>query len=334
MKVGFSIHMRYPQQFRTKSWPQLYQDEIDLAVYAEELGFDSCWVYEHHFTEPEGHCTSPMAVCAALAARTKRMEIGPNLILPLHDPVLVAEEAAVIDLMSGGRFCLGLVQGYRKVEYDGWGIPTSERGRRLSEGVDIIRKCWQGETFSYDGEFWQYSNITPDPPPAHDIPILYGGRAPTGLRRAARDRVGILSQGPGMESPKLYAEECRKLGWGPGNVRHLRYFVVSEDPEKTWAELKPYAENMMKVYDKWFQNTKDRGVTQVIGDELNADDLLADDLYIVGTPEHAIERVNKLKADYPDIHEVWGLWHFPGLAHEKVAESLELFANKVMPHIR
>ena len=114
--------------------------------------------------------------------------------------------------------------------------------RRLSEGADIIRKCWQGETFSYDGEFWQYSNITPDPPPAHDIPILYGGRAPAGLRRAARDRVGILSQGPGMESPKLYAEECKKLGWGPGDVRHLRYFVVSEDPEKTWAELKPYAE--------------------------------------------------------------------------------------------
>ena len=91
---------------------------------------------------------------------------------------------------------------------------------------------------------------------------------------------------------------------------------------------------MMKVYDKWFQNSKDRGVTQVIGDELNADDLLKDDLYIVGTPEHAIERVNKLKADYPDIHEVWGLWHFPGLAHEKVAESLELFANKVMLYIR
>ena len=167
-----------------------------------------------------------MAVCAALAARTKRMEIGPNLILPLHDPVLVAEEAAVIDLMSGGRFCLGLVQGYRGVEYDGWGIPTGERGRRLSEGVDIIRKCWQGETFSYDGEFWKYSNITPDPPPAHDIPILYGARAPVGLRRAARDRVGILSQGPGMESPKRYAEECKKLGWGPGDVRHLRYFVV------------------------------------------------------------------------------------------------------------
>ena len=124
--------------------------------------------------------------------------------------------------MSGGRFCLGLVQGYRGVEYDGWGIPTSERGRRLSEGVDIIRKCWQGETFSYDGEFWQYSSITPDPPPAHDIPILYGARAPVGLRRAARDRVGILSQGPGMEAPKLYAEECKKLGWGPGDVRHTK----------------------------------------------------------------------------------------------------------------
>ncbi len=334
MKVGFSIHMRYPKQFRTKSWTQLYQDEIELAVHAESLGFDSCWVYEHHFTEPEGHCPSPMAVCAALAARTKRMEIGPNLIMPLHDPVFIAEESAIIDLMSGGRFCLGLVQGYREVEYDGWGIPTSERGPRMTEAVDIIRKCWEGETFSYDGKFWQYKNITQDPPPAHDIPILYGGRAPAGLRRAARDGAGILSQGPGMDAPQIYADECRKQGLEPGQVRHLRYFVVSEDPEKSWNELRPYAENMMKIYDKWFQNSKDRGVTDKTGDELNADDLLGDDLYIVGTPEQAIERVNKLKAAYPDIHELWGLWHYPGLSHEKVADSMELFANKVMPFIR
>ena len=91
---------------------------------------------------------------------------------------------------------------------------------------------------------------------------------------------------------------------------------------------------MIKIYDKWFENYKDGGVTEVTGDNLNDDDLLGDDLYIVGTPEQAIERVNKLKDAYPDIHELWGLFHFPGLPHEKVAESMELFANKVMPHIR
>ncbi|MEM7543446.1 MAG: LLM class flavin-dependent oxidoreductase [Pseudomonadota bacterium] len=334
MKIGFSVHMRYPEQFRTKSWSDLYREEIDVAVHAESLGFDSCWVYEHHFTEPEGHCPSPMTVCSAIAARTKRMEIGPNLILPLHDPVMIAEESAVIDLISGGRFCLGLVEGYREVEYNGGGIPTGERGPRLSEGVDIIRKCWAGETFDYDGKYWQYKGITQDPPPAHDIPILYGGRAPAGLRRAARDRAGILSQGPGMEAPLYYAEQCKKEGWGPGDVRHLRYFVVSEDPEKAWNDMRPYAENMMKTYDRWFQNSKDLGVTQVTGNELNADDLLKDDLYIVGTPEQAIERINKLKADYSDIHELWGLWSFPGVPFDKVAESMELFANKVMPHVR
>ena len=107
-----------------------------------------------------------------------------------------------------------------------------------------------------------------------------------------------------MEAPKLYADECRKQGLEPGQVRQLRYFVVSEDPEKSWNELRPYAENMMKIYDKWFQNSKDRGVTDKTGDELNADDLLGDDLYIVGTPEQATARVNKLKAEYPDIHEL------------------------------
>ncbi|MGE0702793.1 MAG: LLM class flavin-dependent oxidoreductase [Gammaproteobacteria bacterium] len=334
MKFGFSTHMRYPKQFRTLSWSDLYRAEIDIAVYAEELGFDTCWVYEHHFTEPEGHLPSPMAVCAAIAARTKRIEIGPNLILPLHDPVLIAEEAAVIDLLSAGRFVLGLVQGYREREYGAWGIPTSERGPRLSEAVDIIRKCWSGERFDYEGKFWKYRDVCMDPPPAHDIPILYGARAPAGLRRAARDRVGIISQGPGMESPRFYAEQCKQEGWGPGEVRHLRYFVIDDDPEKAWAEMRPYAENMMKVYDQWFQNSKDTGVTQVAGKALNADALLQDDLYIVGTPEHAVERIKKLKAEYPDVKEVWGLFAFPGLPHDKVAKSMELFARKVMPQVR
>ncbi len=334
MKIGFSIHMRNPRAYRSKSWAQLYQDEVELAVYCEQLGFDSCWIYEHHFNEPEGHSTSPMILCAVVAARTQRIEIGPNLVMPLHDPVLIAEEAAVIDLVSGGRFALGLVQGYRREEYEGWGIPTKERGPRLSEAVDIIRKCWSGEKFSYDGKFWTYKDVAVDPPPAHDIPILYGGRSPAGLRRCARDKVGVLSQGPGMEAPQYYAERCRELGWEPGQIRHLRYFLVSDDPEKFLAENGRYAEHMMRVYDEWIQTSQDDGVTQARGSQISIEDLKNDDLFIIGTPEQAVERILKLKADYPDIHELWGNFNFPGMTMDAIKAHLELFATKVMPAIR
>jgi alkanesulfonate monooxygenase SsuD/methylene tetrahydromethanopterin reductase-like flavin-dependent oxidoreductase (luciferase family) len=334
LRIGLSIHMRYPQQYRTKSWTQLYRDEIDLVVHAENLGYDTCWVYEHHFSEPEGHCPSPMAVCAALAARTKRMEIGPNLILPFHDPVQVAEESSVIDAISGGRFVLGLVQGYRQREYDAWGIPTKERGPRLSEGVEIIKRCWSGERFSYDGKFWQYKDVQIDPAPESEIPIFYGARAPAGCRRAARDEVGVISQGDGVESVKIYADHCRELGREPLGVRHLRYIWVSDDPEREWAWLKPYALNMMKVYEDWIGTSSDPGLDVPQGQELDADTLRNADMYLIATPEDAAARINKLKEEYPALEEVWGLFHFPGVPHEKVAEQLELFASRVIPQVR
>ncbi|MEZ5121121.1 MAG: LLM class flavin-dependent oxidoreductase [Solirubrobacterales bacterium] len=334
LRVGLSIHQRYPKQYRTKSWSQLYQDEIELVVHAENLGYDTCWVYEHHFSEPEGHCASPMAMCAALAARTRRMEIGPNLIAPFHDPVLIAEEAATIDLLSGGRFVMGLVQGYRAEEYAAWGIPTKERGPRLTEAADIMRRCWTGERFDYDGKFWSYRGVEMTPPPEREIPIFYGARAPAGCRRAARDDVGVISQGDGVESVKIYADHCRELGREPRGVRHLRYIWVSDDPDREWAWLKPYALNMMQVYEQWIGTSSDQGLDVPQGEELDADTLRQADMYLISTPEDAVRRINALREEYPDLEEVWGLFHFPGVPHEKVAEQLELFASRVIPHIR
>lgn len=339
MRIGLSVNLRYPEPYRTKPWHVFYQEEVDLAVWAESIGFDTCWVYEHHFIqEEEDHSSAPMVVCSNILARTKRMEVGPNLISPLHDPVLIAEEAATMDLMSGGRFLMGMVQGYRKPEYDGFGIPTKERGPRQSEFTDIVRKCWTGERFSYDGKFWKYNDIRVHPQPMNgECPMFYGPRTPAGLRRAARDNVGIMSQGVGTEDPNYYAAQCREHGREPAQVRHLRYVFIDEDPEKMWAELKEYFVRMMYYYQLWITvESPDPGlggVPDLKELERTADQLKSADLFTIGTPEDAVRDINELKAGYP-LDELWASFRFPGLPIERVAKCMELFANKVIPHIR
>jgi alkanesulfonate monooxygenase SsuD/methylene tetrahydromethanopterin reductase-like flavin-dependent oxidoreductase (luciferase family) len=333
MKVGVSIHFRNPDQW-FKPWDQLFKEEMELAVLADNLGYDTLWCYEHHFTE-DGHIPSPMSVCSAILSRTKRIEVGPNLIMPLHDPVMIAEESAVIDLISGGRFLLGLVQGYRPQEYAAWGIDLKERGPRVSEAVDIIKRCWTGEKFSYEGKFWKYKDVKVVPlPHRNPPPILYGARTKRALQRAAEAGIGIISQGEGVESAKIFAQACRDLGKKPGEVRHLRYIHVSEDPGRAWSKIKDHALYMMRMYEKWINPAGDPGLYGIPqGEELTAENLMNSPMYIICTPSEAIKRINDLKAQYP-LDELWGLFHFPGLDANLVAETLELFASKVAPYIR
>lgn len=339
MRIGFSVSLSNPLKWRSKTWDRFYQDEIDLAVYGESLGFDTCWVYEGHFIgHDEGHGSSPMTVCAAIAARTKRIEVGSNLILAFHDPVLIAEAAATIDLISGGRFVLGVVQGYRNVEYAGFGISTKERGTRVSEGIDIIRRSWEGERFSYSGKHWSYSDIEPHPLPARPggPPIFYGARSEAALRRAARDRVGIISQGEGMEAPVYFAQQCAELGNEPGEVRHLRYLWVAEDPERDWAEVRQHCAHLVAEYDSSIRDAGDPGLHGLpAGSEAEIEDeLLRSDMFIVGTPEHCVKRLLELKAQYPSVAEFWHNFHYPGLTSERVAACMELYASKVMPRLK
>lgn len=118
------------------SYSELYRRHVDLAVEAEEMGYDTIWLTEHHFVE-DGYSPAMLPLAGAIAARTKKIRIGTFvLLLPLHHPLHVAESAATVDVLSGRRFDLGLGQGYRPQEFDGFNIPRSERASRLREGVE------------------------------------------------------------------------------------------------------------------------------------------------------------------------------------------------------
>ena len=202
MKLGFGLItcQRYPGE--TRSDEELYADALELAALAEELGFDSVWVSEHHFVD-DGYLPSLLPMCAAIAARTDRIEIGTGLLLiTLHDPLRIAEDAAAVDLLSRGRLILGLGLGWREEEFDGFGVLLAKRGRRLEEAVDVLRRAWRGEAASSGGA---PVYVTPRPGRPGGPPIWIGAEAEPAVRRAGRIADGFIGGG---ETPAVFAQQA------------------------------------------------------------------------------------------------------------------------------
>jgi alkanesulfonate monooxygenase SsuD/methylene tetrahydromethanopterin reductase-like flavin-dependent oxidoreductase (luciferase family) len=145
IRLGFGLItcQRYPGDARSDE--QLYEEAIDLAVEAERLGFDSVWVSEHHFVD-DAYLSSLLPVCAAIVARTERITVGTGLLLaPLYEPIRLAEDAATVDLLSHGRFVLGIGLGWREEEFEVLRVPLSERAARLEGAVSACRQAWSGQ---------------------------------------------------------------------------------------------------------------------------------------------------------------------------------------------
>ncbi len=145
---------------------QGYQGFIDYVIRAEEQGFESLFMVEHHFTGV-GQVSASLNLLTYLAARTSRIRIGTAVIvLPWHNPVLVAEQAATLDLLSGGSFDFGMGKGYRKSEFAGFCIPQEEAEARFEECVAFLRKAWTSDDrFSHHGRFWNFDDIVVEPRP-------------------------------------------------------------------------------------------------------------------------------------------------------------------------
>jgi probable F420-dependent oxidoreductase len=193
MRFGLVYDFRNPVAWR-KPWDEVYQGLLDQIVLAEELGYDSIWLTEHHFVE-DGYTPSPVPLMAAIAARTKRVQISTDiLILPLYHPVKLAEDIATIDAVSGGRVMLGVGSGYRDEEFAAFGTSRRERGSRMEEGVAVLRGCWADGPFSFSGKHYQYDGIdvTPKPVQKPHPPVWMAATAEPAARRAARLGLHLL----------------------------------------------------------------------------------------------------------------------------------------------
>src|SRR5260221_2284595 len=220
---GFITCQRYPGDDRSDV--ELYAQALDLAVQAERLGLESVWVSEHHFVD-DGYLPAMLPLCAAIAARTEQVRIGTGVMLaPLHDPLRLAQDAAVTDLISGGRLILGLGLGWREEEFEGFGVPLSGRVARLVASMDTMRRAWRGE-LAPGGPLQDGPAVAVRPLPAQPggPPLWIGAASDPAVRRAGRIADGFMAT---EVSPAMLAEQVAIAPQGVGAARPTRGVAVN-----------------------------------------------------------------------------------------------------------
>jgi alkanesulfonate monooxygenase SsuD/methylene tetrahydromethanopterin reductase-like flavin-dependent oxidoreductase (luciferase family) len=226
-----------------------YAAALDMAAWADERGALIISLSEHHGSD-DGYLPSPLAFGAAVAARTCTARIMVNaLVAPFHDPLRLAEDAAVVDLISGGRLDLTIAGGYVRGEFDMFGVELSERPARVRETVATLRAAWTGEPFEFRG---RTVRVTPRPAQPGGPRIVLGGSSEAAARRAARIADGFLPSTPDVWG--FYRDECLVLGRDdpgeyPGGSTDV--VVLAEDPDAAWAELGPYFLHEANAYGAW-----------------------------------------------------------------------------------
>ena len=203
-----------------------YADVMDQAKHAEDLGYDAFSAPEHHFTY-DGFCPYPLAALAGIAAATTRIKLVTGaFLLPLHDPLRVVEDAALLDALSNGRLILGLGMGYRPLEFSGLASEKKTRGVRLVETMQLLREAFRSETFTFEGRFHSHRKLSVRPRPVQrpEIEMWFcGGTTASAARRAGKAGVGYWIANSSFDHARqcieAYRQAGREAGWSESQLR-------------------------------------------------------------------------------------------------------------------
>jgi alkanesulfonate monooxygenase SsuD/methylene tetrahydromethanopterin reductase-like flavin-dependent oxidoreductase (luciferase family) len=319
-----SFDMRAPEFGASTS--ELYDATLDMCAFGDEIGIDGVIFPEHHASE-DGYNPAPALMAAAAAARTKRMEIILGaIVLPLHDPVEVAETIAVTDIICRGRLTTTLAAGYVKAEFNMFGKSLGDRARLMDEGLDVITRALTGERFMYHDREVFVRPLPRSRPPK----ILVGGGVPPAARRAAKFGLGLWTlQHPKMPDCQkliaLYKDECRQCGRAPGPIMWSYPAVhVTRDPEAAWEEIGPHILHLVKSYASWASDA-DTTSSPFYGLD-TVESIRAAGMINVLTPEQAIELASETPISMAPL--------ISGLSPKIGWDMLELFAAEVLPKLR
>ena len=330
LEVGLLYDFRNPPEWEVPA-ADLYAETLDHIEAAESMGFPLIWLTEHHFID-DAYLPSVLTAAAAVAERTSTVTIGTNvLLLPLHHPLAVAEDAAVVDILSGGRLRLGVGLGYKVEEFDAFQVDRRQRGSLMDEGLQIIKRAWADGPFSFHGKHYSFRdvNVTPKPPQGADLPIWVAGRTERPIRRAARFGDGLIAVG----TPQLYQLYRQALDdegkSGPMNLAAFAGGWPAADPEQAWAEMGAHVQYRGEEYGRWYGTA---------GDLQSDRDWLAriesgDDLGVAArafqTPEAIVGELQALEE--AGVTSVIYFATFPGLRPSATLPLLETLAHDVMP---
>jgi alkanesulfonate monooxygenase SsuD/methylene tetrahydromethanopterin reductase-like flavin-dependent oxidoreductase (luciferase family) len=331
IKFGCLLSFRNPSELSKINDVDFYSAMFEQIEYLDQAGFDSIWTTEHHFVD-DGYLSSVMPMMAAMAARTKRVKIGSFVLLgPFYHPLRLAEDAALIDVISKGRLRLGIGVGYRLEEFEIFQVPIKERLGRTLEGIEIMKLAWAGERFSFEGKYFNFKNalVRPRPVSPKGPEVLWGGMAPQSIKRSAKLDLGFACNLGAAEIAKYY-KALRDLGKDPTaySVVNTRQVYVADSEDQAWEEIAPGLMYQMELYGKWLSEggIANSGAYRPAAEELRKSS-------IIGPPKRVIEQLKDLIARTP-MTELAMFTQQPGLDPKLALRSLKRFGTEVLPVLR
>jgi alkanesulfonate monooxygenase SsuD/methylene tetrahydromethanopterin reductase-like flavin-dependent oxidoreductase (luciferase family) len=331
VKFGYLFDFRQPPELSRLSSQEFYTAMFQQVEYLDQAGFDTIWTTEHHFTD-DGYLSAVMPMLAAIASRTKRVKIGSYVILaPFYHPLRLAEDTALIDVLSNGRLRLGIGLGYRHEEFEAFQTPQKERLGRTLETLEILKRAWTGERFSFEGKYFTINDarVLPKPISQPHPELLWGGMAPQAIRRGAKLDMGFACN-LGAKEIKLYHEALRELGKDPSSysIVNSRLVFVADTEEQAWETIKPALMYQMAMYGKWLSE----GAVES-GGHYRPDAEALRKSAILGPPERVTSMLREVINGVP-MTEITLMMQFPGLDPSKTMTSLDRFATEVLPVLR
>jgi alkanesulfonate monooxygenase SsuD/methylene tetrahydromethanopterin reductase-like flavin-dependent oxidoreductase (luciferase family) len=308
-----------------------YRQFVDYNIEAEALGYHSTFLVEHHFTGI-GQVSASLSLLTWVAAKTRTLRLGTAvLVLPWHNPVLLAEQAATLDLLSGGRLDFGVGKGYRPNEFAGFCIPIEEADARFNECLDVILKSWTAkDRFSHHGKYWNFAEIVVEPPTAQKPhpPMWMAAGSRDSIRQVADRGFNLLLDqfaapdaiGERIACFKAEVETCGRV-FDAEHVAVARAFYVAKNAADKQAALERRLEAQRRFADmsRLPDGTQSKASIVAFSDTREA----SEEATLYGTPDEIadkLERLRRLGVEYV-------LLNSGGLAHE----SLRRFAREVMP---
>jgi alkanesulfonate monooxygenase SsuD/methylene tetrahydromethanopterin reductase-like flavin-dependent oxidoreductase (luciferase family) len=314
-----------------------FAETVEQVRLIRALGFDSIWGGEHHAT-PGYHYFPLLPFLQRLAADAEGLAVGTNLILlPLHNPVEVAEIGAFLDVITGGRFLLGVGLGYRPEEFALFGVPMAERVSRLVEGVEIIRRLWTEDAVVHRGRHWRLDGVSIRPRPLRQPrpPILVGSQVPAGITRAARIADGwLVVPVPTLDEFAAQATDfasARAAARLPPSRYVCRLIEVACAPDEETAihRAAPYLLAKYAAYLSW-------GIPGITLDPGAAPEVqlrrLAAHRFAIGSPDQVAEALlaqHRAGVTHATMRVSW-----PGMPQDEILAGLELLGRAVLPQVR
>lgn len=338
MDIGTFLLMQSPS---ARSSEEIYSRGIEQAQAAEALGFRNVWLGEHHFST-YGYLSRPLQFASYIAAKTTRLRVGTAVIVvPLHHPLLIAEEIAMLDILSGGRADVGLGRGYQRYEFERLGLQLDSGGQRWEESLDILLKAFEGKPFSYTGKLFNIPEtaIYPKPVQKPRPPIWITAQSPYSIEAAVRRGLNVLTGGFGVPVERLaefgqffdkVVAEAKPATRPLVGVQRAVYVTKDAADAREAAEQARWNMRVTLSLRNNYERVEQGNAIPVPGKTEPTIDELLDRYLIFGTPETCIRQIKRVQELVGISHFNCSFW-FGDMGQARVLRSMELFSREVMP---